>query len=99
MADERAVAAAALRVGEACVAALAVPPEQLRELLQVAVCTRQLPCGGALHHRSKHLFSSVMEFGRHITMPDDCGDPQTVSWEHGKAVCRIGAGGVQLRAG
>ena len=35
MAAERAVAAAALRVGEACVAALTMPRKQLQEMMQV----------------------------------------------------------------
>lgn len=34
MAAERAVAAVALRVGEACMAAVAMPQEQLREMMQ-----------------------------------------------------------------
>lgn len=45
---ERAVAAAALRVGDACMAALSTPREGLQHLVQVAMCTRELPWHHAL---------------------------------------------------
>ena len=95
MAAERAMASAALRVGEACVAALATMREQLRNMMQVAACTTELPCGGVQCIAARTVISPGIA-GMSSCLATACGGPQTMMLKHGKANCRLCAAGLQF---